>query len=48
MNLIIDGSNLLHRSYWVSERTLKQDNENNSTVAFIFLKSINKNVSTEF
>lgn len=40
MNLIIDGSNLLHRSYWVSERTLKQDSENNSTVAFLFLKSI--------
>jgi DNA polymerase-1 len=37
MNMIIDGSNLLHRSFWVAEKSM---NSTDNTVSFIFLKSL--------
>lgn len=35
--MIIDGSNLLHRSFWVAERSM---NNTSNSVSFIFLKSL--------
>jgi DNA polymerase-1 len=40
MNLIIDGSNLLHRSFWVAEKNNNNNNDLQSDVLFIFLKSV--------
>ena len=40
MNLIIDGSNLLHRCFWVAEKVNQEPNLNEQDVLFIFLKSI--------
>lgn len=40
MNLIIDGSNLLHRSFWVAEKVNQNLDLNEPDVLFIFLKSI--------
>lgn len=40
MNLIIDGSNLLHRCFWVAEKANQEQNLSEQDVLFIFLKSI--------
>jgi len=40
MNLLIDGSNLLHRSFWVAEKTTQKQDVDESDVLFLFLKSI--------
>ena len=40
MNLIIDGSNLLHRSFWVAEKVTQKIVLEEADVLFIFLKSI--------
>jgi len=40
MNLIIDGSNLLHRSYWVAEKSPDFNENNSSSVGYYFLKSL--------